>query len=90
MDRRQIELFFKAPKQNLKVKTFVCTNENALYILIRTALIAMLIVKFLQFKYQILLSVLCRGSGCGKLLSRRTGKFSGDPTPHFLPIGIFP
>jgi IS4 transposase len=30
--RWQIELFFKALKQNLKVKTFVGTSENALYI----------------------------------------------------------
>lgn len=49
-DRWQIELFFKALKQNLKVKTFVGTSENALYIQIWTALIAMLIVKYLQFK----------------------------------------
>lgn len=49
-DRWQIELFFKALKQNLKVKTFVGTSENALYIQIWTALIAMLMVKFLQFK----------------------------------------
>jgi hypothetical protein len=48
-DRWQIELFFKALKQNLKVKTFVGT-ENALYIQIWTALIAMLLIKFLQFK----------------------------------------
>ena len=46
----RIELFFKALKQNLKVKTFVGTSENALYIQIWTALIAMLLVKFLQFK----------------------------------------
>jgi len=44
------QLFFKALKQNLKVKTFVGTSENALYIQIWTALIAMLMVKFLQFK----------------------------------------
>jgi hypothetical protein len=49
-DRWQIELFFKALKQNLKVKTFVGTTENALYIQIWTALIAMLLIKFLQFK----------------------------------------
>jgi hypothetical protein len=49
-DRWQIELFFKALKQNLKVKTFVGTSENALYIQIWTALIAMLLIKFLQFK----------------------------------------
>ena len=49
-DRWQIEIFFKALKQNLKVKTFVGTSENALYIQIWTALIAILIIKFLQFK----------------------------------------
>jgi len=49
-DRWQIELFFKALKQNLKVKTFVGVSENALYTQIWTALIAMLLIKFLQFK----------------------------------------
>jgi len=49
-DRWQIELFFKALKQNLKIKTFVGTSENALYIQIWTALIAMLLIKYLQFK----------------------------------------
>ena len=49
-DRWQIEIFFKALKQNLKVKTFVGTTENALYIQIWTALIAMLLIKLLQFK----------------------------------------
>ncbi|CAB1061144.1 Transposase, GSU2180 family, partial [Olavius sp. associated proteobacterium Delta 1] len=49
-DRWQIEIFFKALKQNLKAKTFVGTSENALYIQIWTALIAMLLIKFLQFK----------------------------------------
>jgi IS4 transposase len=49
-DRWQIELFFKALKQNLKVKTFVGTTENALYIQIWTALITMLLIKYLQFK----------------------------------------
>ena len=45
-----IELFFKALKQNLKVKTFVGTSENALYIQIWTALITMLLIKYMQFK----------------------------------------
>jgi IS4 transposase len=36
-DRWQIELFFKALKQNLKIKSFVDTSENALYIQIWTA-----------------------------------------------------
>jgi Transposase DDE domain len=46
--RWQIELFFKAIKQNLKIKTFVGTSENALHIQIWTALIAMLMLRFLQ------------------------------------------
>jgi len=49
-DRWQIELFFKAIKQNLRIKTFVGTTENALYIQIWTALIAMLLIKFFQLK----------------------------------------
>jgi IS4 transposase len=49
-DRWQIEIFFKALKQNLKVETFVGISENALYIQIWTALSAMLLIKFLQFK----------------------------------------
>ena len=49
-DRWQIELFFTALKQNLKVTTFVGTTENALYIQIWTALIAMLLIEYLQFK----------------------------------------
>jgi len=44
------QLFFKAIKQNLRIKTFVGTSENALYIQIWTALIAMLLIKFLQLK----------------------------------------
>src|ERR1051325_6706046 len=38
--RWQIEVFFKTLKQNLKIKTFVGTSENALLIQIWTALIA--------------------------------------------------
>jgi Transposase DDE domain/Domain of unknown function (DUF4372) len=48
--RWQIELFFKALKQNLKIKTFVGTSENAVKTQIWTALIAMLMLKFLQLK----------------------------------------
>jgi len=51
-ERWQIELFFKALKQNLKVKTFVGTSANALRIQIWTALIAMLMLKYLKFKSQ--------------------------------------
>jgi len=49
-DRWQIELFFKALKQNLRIKTFVGTSPNALQIQIWTALIAILILKYLQIK----------------------------------------
>jgi len=47
-DRWEIELFFKALKQNLRVKTFVGTSENALRIQIWTALIAILLLKWLH------------------------------------------
>jgi len=49
-DRWQIELFFKALKQHLRVKTFVGTSANALHIQIWTALIALLLLKYLQLK----------------------------------------
>ena len=49
-DRWEIELFFKAIKQNLKVKTFVGTSENALRIHIWTVLIAILLIKYMQFR----------------------------------------
>ena len=48
-DRWEIELFFKALKQNLKIKTFVGTSENALKLQIWTALISLLLLKYLQF-----------------------------------------
>jgi hypothetical protein len=49
-DRWQIEIFFKALKQLLRVKTFVGTSANALKIQVWTALIAMLILKYLQWR----------------------------------------
>jgi hypothetical protein len=42
------QLFFKALKQNLKVKSFVGTSENALRIQIWTALLAILLLKWLH------------------------------------------
>ncbi|MFQ5510117.1 MAG: IS4 family transposase [Leptospirillia bacterium] len=47
-DRWQIELFFKALKQNLKIKTFIGTSPNAVKTQIWTALIAMLLLRYLQ------------------------------------------
>ena len=48
--RWQIELFFKALKQNLRIKTFVGTSSNALQVQIWTALIALLLLKYLQLR----------------------------------------
>lgn len=49
-ERWQIELLFKALKQHLRIKTFVGTSENAVQVQIWIALIAMLLLKFLQLK----------------------------------------
>jgi len=49
-ERWEIELFFKALKQNLKIKTFVGTTANALKTQMWTALIAMLLLKYLKLK----------------------------------------
>jgi len=49
-DRWQIEIFFKAIKQNLKIKTFVGTSKNALLIQIWTALTVILLLKYLRFR----------------------------------------
>jgi hypothetical protein len=46
--RWQIEIFFKALKQNLKTKTFIGVSEDALLIQIWTALIALLLLRFLH------------------------------------------
>jgi IS4 transposase len=56
-DRWQIEIFFKVIKQNLRIKTFVGTSKNALLIQIWTALIAILILKYLKFKSSFLWSL---------------------------------
>lgn len=45
--RWQVELFFKALKQNLRIKSFVGTSANALKTQIWTALIALLLVRYL-------------------------------------------
>jgi len=47
-ERWQIETFFKSLKQLLKIKTFVGTNEKAVMTQIWTALIAMLLLRWLK------------------------------------------
>jgi IS4 transposase len=49
-DRWQVELFFKGLKQLCKIKTFVGTSANAVRTQVWTALIAMLVLKYLQLK----------------------------------------
>jgi hypothetical protein len=56
-DRWQIEIFFKVIKQNLRIKTFVGTSQNALLTQIWTALIAILILKYLKFRSSFLWSL---------------------------------
>lgn len=55
--RWQIELFFKSIKQNLKIKTFVGTSPNAVRIQIWTALMAILLLKYLQMRSRLVWSL---------------------------------
>lgn len=52
-DRWEIENFFRALKQNLKIKSFLSTSPNAVWTQIWTAVIAMLLVRYLQLKSNI-------------------------------------
>jgi len=52
-ERWNIESFFKAIKQYLKIKTFVGTSPNAVKTQIWTALITILLLKYLQLKSKI-------------------------------------
>jgi len=49
-ERWHIEAFFKLIKQNLKIKSFVGTSENAVQIQIWTALLTILLMTFLKTK----------------------------------------
>jgi hypothetical protein len=49
-DRWEIETFFKVLKQNLRIKSFLSTSPNAVWTQIWTAVIAMLLVRYLQMK----------------------------------------
>jgi len=61
--RWQIELFFKAVKQNLKIKTFWGTSKNAVYSQVWVSLIVYLLISVLKYKYKFKASV-------GKLIQR--------------------
>ncbi len=81
-DRWQIELFFKALKQNLKVKTFVGTSENALRIQIWTALIALLLIKWMkhQSKSGWCLSLMAAALRWNLFVYRDLREWLNDPT----------
>jgi len=70
------ELFFKALKQLCKIKTFVGTSANAVKTQVWTALIAMLVLKYLQLKSSFLLVIIDAGGSAAAatlLLSRSVG-----------------
>jgi hypothetical protein len=89
-ERWQIELFFKALKQNLTVKTFVGTSENALRIQIWTALIALLLLKWLHHlsKANWSLSNLACMLRLNLFTYRELTKWLDDPmgTPPLMPV----
>jgi hypothetical protein len=89
-DRWKIELFFKALKQNLTVKSFVGTSENALRIQIWTALIAMLLLKWLHHlsKANWSLSNLASMLRLNLFTYRELTKWLHNPmeTPPLLPV----
>jgi len=56
-ERWRIEIFFREIKQNLHIKSFVGTSENAVLIQIFTALTVYLLLAYMKFMAQIGLSV---------------------------------
>jgi hypothetical protein len=52
-ERWQIEIFFKTIKQNLRIKTFIGTTAIALKTQIWTALIAILLIKYMKLRSQV-------------------------------------
>ena len=84
-DRWEIELFFKALKQNLKVKTFVGTSENALRrIQVWTALIALLLLRINLFTYRSLLDWIQQPLGSPPLEETDSGGVQLEfPFPDF-------
>jgi hypothetical protein len=49
-DRWEIESFFRVLKQNLRIKSFLSTSPNAVWTQIWTAVITMLLIRYLQMK----------------------------------------
>lgn len=89
-ERWQIETFFRTLKQNLKIKTFVGTTENALLVQIWTALIALLLLKWMHYisKAGLSLSVLASMLRLNLFTYRDLYAWLNDPfnTPPKIPI----
>jgi len=69
-ERWQIELFFKALKQNLKIKTFVGTSYNAVQIKLWAALICIMLLKYLKARSE------CDGYLCNLIALLRLNLFT--------------
>lgn len=52
-NRRKVELFFKFIKQNLKIKSFLWTSENAVRNQLRVAMVYYLMVCYIKFKTKV-------------------------------------
>jgi len=91
VDGQYVIQLFKALKQNLKVKSFVGTSRNALPIQIWTALIAMLLLKWLhhlskaKWSFSNLASMLRLNLFTYRDLSRWLENPFGTPPPVPLP-----
>src|SRR5215813_2356937 len=93
--RWQIEQFFRLLKQNLRVKTFVGTSANALKIQIWTALIALLLVKYLQLRSKFswhlsrLMALLRQQIFVYRCLWRFIDHPLESPLPHLVSLPLF-
>jgi hypothetical protein len=80
-DRWQIEIFFRTIKQNLKIKGFLGTSENALLSQLWVALIAYLLLSFLKFKstFQWSIQTLCAILPMNLFAQRNLWNWLDDP-----------
>jgi hypothetical protein len=92
VDGQYVVQSFKALKQNLTVKSFVGTSENALRIQIWTALIALLLLKWLHHlsKANWSLSNMACMLRLNLFTYRELTKWLNDPfeTPPLIPLPV--
>ena len=82
--RWQIELFFKWIKQNLKIKRFLGRTENAVKIQVLAAMIAYLLLRFVQLSYPCKLSMqqIARRVSLNLMTRRSLVSLLSDPPPQ--------